>query len=138
MLKVALVDPPARNEMINPMPVLGLATLRTFLQAKGYQVETIDLNVRIRYLNRYPMRKIVDLNIFNSLNQIVEFLESENVEIEREIEKRTNKNGNCKQGNAKGKNQKILGKILSINFPVFCKKNVFASLLDIRRLFFVA
>jgi len=78
MLKVVLVDPPAPDCMINPMPVLGLGILRTFLESKGYEVETIDLAIRVRYLNRFFFRRIFNLKLFDNDERIINFLNGKN------------------------------------------------------------
>jgi len=88
MIKLAIVCPPMPDWVVNPFPTLGPAILKTFLDSNGYKTDLIDLAVRVRYLNRFPFRKIFNINFFEDKERIINFLENgKDTEIEKEIRK---------------------------------------------------
>jgi len=88
MLKTVIVTPPTQDWTISPFPNLGPSILKTFLDSKGYKTDWIDLSVRVRYLNRFLLRKIFNLYLFVERDRVINFLENgKDIEIEEEIEK---------------------------------------------------
>jgi radical SAM superfamily enzyme YgiQ (UPF0313 family) len=88
MLKTVIVNSPAPDWVLNPLPLLGPSILKTFLDSKGYKIDLVDLAVRVRYLNRYPLRKIFNLELFQSRKRVINFLENyKDNDIRAEIEK---------------------------------------------------
>ena len=88
MLKTIIVTPSVPDYIVHPFPILGPAILKTFLDSRGYTIDLVDLAVRVRYLNRFPLRKIFNLEIFQNRERIINFLENgKDSCIENEIEK---------------------------------------------------
>jgi len=88
MLKTAIVTPPVPNHIINPFPLLGPSILKTFLDYNGYKIDLVDLAVRTRYLNRFLLRKIFKLELFENRERVINFLENaKDSQIEMEIRK---------------------------------------------------
>lgn len=88
MLKTVIINPPVPDWVVNPLPLLGPAILKTFLDSKGYEVDLVDLAVRVRYLNRFPFRKIFNLELFQSRRRVISFLKNgKDSHIRSEVEK---------------------------------------------------
>lgn len=88
MLKTVIVSPPAHDSIYCPNPLLGPSILKSFLDSKGYRIDLVDLSIRVRYLNRYPMKKPFNLEPFWNKEILIDFLEKgENNLVKREVEK---------------------------------------------------
>lgn len=60
--------------VICPLPLLGPSILKTFLDEKGYKTDLADISIRVRYLNRFSLRKIIKLELFKDRERIINFL----------------------------------------------------------------
>ena len=88
MLKTVIVSPPAKEWVLCPYPLLGPSILKSFLGSKGYKIDLVDLSVRVRNLNRYPIGKAFNLMPFWDKKLLIDFLESgKGWKIKREVEK---------------------------------------------------
>jgi len=73
------------------LPPLGLPILKTILENEGYKCDQDDLNIKVDYDTKYsknPLRKSVNLMLFEDRERIKKFLETKNdPELEEEAEK---------------------------------------------------
>jgi radical SAM superfamily enzyme YgiQ (UPF0313 family) len=73
------------------LPPLGTAILKTVLDNEGYQTDQDDLNIKVDYDTKYaknPLRKSINLMLFEDRERIKKFLETKNdPELEEEAEK---------------------------------------------------
>jgi radical SAM superfamily enzyme len=73
-MRIVLVNPPSSDWIISFLPPLGTATLLPFLRKNGFNVETEDLLIKVRYANKFRFRNRINLSIFTDLRRVSNFL----------------------------------------------------------------